>query len=296
MTGRPHISEKSVSGRRLNLPLVRVVAGVQNKQSVRIPWHSHGYFELLFVLDGGTAYEFADGGRLDLVGGQFFVVPPRAEHRGLHNLRTPSNVCGLGFHSGARHASRHTPFSSTDLKWLCRQFSARALVVRPMGKELRQLVLSLSRQRDNFEANAAVPGSLAGFRATACLVILQAAHQLGMDEPHDARRLARSVLAYVEAHYQDSLRATDLARAAGCSRSRLFQIFRQSTGMTPADYIQRRRVEKVRILLTDSHRSITDIAFESGFSSSQYLCKVFKKYAGTTPRTFRFHRPKDTTG
>jgi len=66
--------------------------------------------------------------------------------------------------------------------------------------------------------------------------------------------------------------------------------------MTPADYIQRRRVEKVRILLTDSHRSITDIAFESGFSSSQYLCKVFKKYAGTTPRTFRFHRPKDTTG
>ena len=133
MFGRPHISENAVTGRQIRLPLVYVVAGVNGKKTVRIPWHSHAYFELLFVLEGGTAYEIADRRRLDLVGGQFFVVPPGVPHRGIQNLRTPSNVCGIAFDPGAREARKNTPFTTSELKWLGRQVEQHSLSVRPMG-------------------------------------------------------------------------------------------------------------------------------------------------------------------
>ncbi|MSU48065.1 MAG: AraC family transcriptional regulator [Opitutus sp.] len=287
MFGRPHISEQTVTGRQIRLPLVPVVAGVNGKKTVRIPWHSHTYFELLFVLDGATAYEIADGRRLDLMGGQFFVVPPGVEHRGVQNLRTPSNVCGLAFDPRASEARKNTPFTSSDLKWLRRQFEQHSLSVRPLGTELRRLMGTLCRLRDEFAARAGAAGAAASFRLTTCAVILQAANQLAHGEPDHTLRLSATVLAHVEAHYGEPLRAADLARAAGCSRSRLFQIFKRSTGMTPTDYIQRLRVNKVSALMLKSTASITDLALAAGFSSSQYFCKVFRKYAGATPGEFR---------
>ena len=287
MFGRPHISENAVTGRQIRLPLVYVVAGVNGKKTVRIPWHSHAYFELLFVLEGGTAYEIADRRRLDLVGGQFFVVPPGVPHRGIQNLRTPSNVCGIAFDPGAREARKNTPFTTSDLKWLGRQFEQHSLSVRPMGTELRRLTTALSRQRDEFAVKCGMGGTVASFRLATCAVVLQAASQLAHGEPDDAGRFSKTVLAYVEAHYDEPIRAGDLARAAGCSRSRLFQVFKQSTGMTPTDYVQRLRVNKLSEAMLKSNASITELALAAGFSSSQYFCKVFRKYAGATPSEYR---------
>jgi AraC-like DNA-binding protein/quercetin dioxygenase-like cupin family protein len=287
MLGRPHISENAVTGRQIRLPLVHVVAGVNGKRAVRIPWHSHAYFELLFVLEGGTAYEIADHRRLDLVGGQFFVVPPGVQHRGIQNLRTPSNVCGIAFDPGAREARKNTPFTTSDLKWLWRQFEQHSLSVRPMGADLRRLTTALCRQRDEFAVRSGTGGTVASFRLATCAVVLQAARQLAQGEPDHALRFSERVLAHVEAHYGEPLRAEDLSRAAGCSRSRLFQVFKQSTGMTPTDYVQRLRVNKVSEAMLNSTASITDLALAAGFSSSQYFCKVFRKYAGTTPSEYR---------
>ena len=53
--------------------------------------------------------------------------------------------------------------------------------------------------------------------------------------------------------------------------------------MTPKAYLQRQRVNQARQLLQAPARTITDIAFASGFSSSQYFSKVFRKYVGATP-------------
>jgi transcriptional regulator GlxA family with amidase domain len=57
--------------------------------------------------------------------------------------------------------------------------------------------------------------------------------------------------------------------------------------MTPNDYLQRLRVTRARDLLVTTSQSVTDIAYATGFSSSQYFSNVFRKYAGTTPSTFR---------
>lgn len=73
----------------------------------------------------------------------------------------------------------------------------------------------------------------------------------------------------------------------GYSRARVFKLFRTGTGMTPNDYLLRCRIRKASELLTYPEMSITDIAYETGFSSSQNFSKVFKKYTGQAPSRHR---------
>jgi len=64
--------------------------------------------------------------------------------------------------------------------------------------------------------------------------------------------------------------------------------FRQATNLTPANYLAKARVQWAgQLLASDSQRPITKIAFESGFSSSQYFTNVFTKQMGCSPRQFR---------
>jgi two-component system, response regulator YesN len=83
------------------------------------------------------------------------------------------------------------------------------------------------------------------------------------------------------------LQISDLVRHLGYSRARIFEMFKAGTGMTPNDYLLRCRVRNARNLLADPERPITEIALETGFSSSQYFSQVFKKYTGMTPSRYR---------
>jgi AraC-like DNA-binding protein len=71
------------------------------------------------------------------------------------------------------------------------------------------------------------------------------------------------------------------------SRARMFEIFKKETGLSPNDYLQRHRVDCCKELLSGTDRTITDIALETGFGSSQYFSRVFRKYCGLTPMEFR---------
>ncbi len=71
-----------------------------------------------------------------------------------------------------------------------------------------------------------------------------------------------------------------------CSATGFIKRFKYETGLTPADFFQRIKVEEARRRLAVPKAAITAIAFDLGFSSSQYFASVFKKYTGTTPREY----------
>jgi AraC family transcriptional regulator len=59
-------------------------------------------------------------------------------------------------------------------------------------------------------------------------------------------------------------------------------------GETLNDFVQRIRLERsVPMLITDLNKSITDIALDCGFSSSQNFAKIFKAHYGMTPSFYR---------
>ena len=58
------------------------------------------------------------------------------------------------------------------------------------------------------------------------------------------------------------------------------------------EYGLRLKIEKANHLLNANKRSITDIAYDLGFSSSQYFATVFKRYQSITPGEYRLRNLK----
>jgi AraC-like DNA-binding protein len=283
--------ERRIPGGSIGLPLIDTLAAIHNHSASRNTWHSHRMFELLFLLEGSTAYEFADGRTVELAGGQFLVMLPSQVHRGLHEVRMPAILCGMVFDPRRANAGRNAPFTARDLDWMKRQFERTARVPQAMSPELKRMAFGLHRAVRRFPgAVSGENGAAAALRILACAAILESARQLTSSPPKEPKRAVESAIAHMKRSFHEPLPMAVVAERAGCGRARFYQLFKISTGMTPNDYLQRLRVKEASALLTGSGRSATEIALMAGFSSGQYFCNVFRKYTGVSPVAFRRRR------
>ena len=82
-----------------------------------------------------------------------------------------------------------------------------------------------------------------------------------------------------------------MAEDCGVKRTQFAKITKQLTGYPPTQYLNRIRFKRACELLRNSDMSITDIAFECGYNTSQYFTETFKKNARITPSEYRRHLP-----
>lgn len=78
-----------------------------------------------------------------------------------------------------------------------------------------------------------------------------------------------------------------LASLAALSEARFITLFNEQTGVTPHCYQTSLRLDSAKRMLCHSHASITEIALELGFSTSQHFANTFRKRVGCTPSRFR---------
>lgn len=83
----------------------------------------------------------------------------------------------------------------------------------------------------------------------------------------------------------------DLADAAGMSHTRLNRGFKKLYGCTVFEYLRNERLNYGRILLDEHRLSITQTAFEAGFSSSSHFAAAFQKAYGVSPSAYRRESP-----
>lgn len=96
----------------------------------------------------------------------------------------------------------------------------------------------------------------------------------------------QAILKHIDRHLCETISLDDLADVASLSTSRMKARFRLELGIAPREYILRQRVNRATELLRDRRRSITDIAYDLGFSSSQYFATVFKRFTQRRPRDY----------
>ena len=108
-----------------------------------------------------------------------------------------------------------------------------------------------------------------------------------VQKPGAKSPLIDRVLAYADEHLKEQLALTDVAKQVQRSPFHLSRLFRQETGLTLREYINRRRVAEAKSLLENRKKSIIDTAYEAGFSSLRSFNRAFKRYTGTTPAAYR---------
>lgn len=94
------------------------------------------------------------------------------------------------------------------------------------------------------------------------------------------------IIHYIQSHYDQKISMNDLVESLGMSITFLNQKFKEETGITFNDFLNRYRVHKAMEILKKGDTKITVLALEVGFSDYRYFIQVFKKYTGMNPSDF----------
>lgn len=96
---------------------------------------------------------------------------------------------------------------------------------------------------------------------------------------------------YIRAHaLVDDINLGEVARHCSVSEGHLSRMFHRATGLTFREYLTQVRMERAKLLLVQSSKSVTEIAFESGFQSLSQFHRVFRKVHGVSPGEMRGKR------
>lgn len=104
--------------------------------------------------------------------------------------------------------------------------------------------------------------------------------------------VARAKL-YITEHHDEELSLNQVAASVNTSAFYFCKLFKQATGLTFTDYLARVRVEKVKNLLLNPHKRISEAAYETGFQSLSQFNRVFRRVTGEAPTVWRDKLPKN---
>jgi AraC-like DNA-binding protein len=244
--------------------------------------HIHpGCLELSLCLRGSLVFECA-GHAFNLLPGNVFVTQPDEWHR------LSTNPKGLVMHwlflrldPAVRTLLHLPPAESNALR------EALLSLPRRLFKGTERLRLAFQRL---FKLNDELaPGpfrrlAMRGATLDLLLSLVEAAQTAPETSGND--RIQR-LIATMQQRPQDDYPIDRLAREAALSPSQLTTRFKQLTGLPPYTFLLTCRVFSAQRLLLTTDKSITEIAQELGFSSSQHFAMQFKLELGITPSALR---------
>ncbi|MBU3840677.1 MAG: AraC family transcriptional regulator [Candidatus Ruminococcus intestinipullorum] len=100
-------------------------------------------------------------------------------------------------------------------------------------------------------------------------------------------KVTQSAIYYVHRHIHEKITLQKTANSIGVSDCYLSRIFRQETGISFVDYIQKEKIKLAKKILICSKNKGIEISEYLSFSSKSYYIKIFKKYTGMTPTMYQ---------
>lgn len=103
----------------------------------------------------------------------------------------------------------------------------------------------------------------------------------------DYREHIERVIDFIEENLQCDINLADCARVSGYSPYHFLRIFRDVVGVTPADYIRKRRISEISKEIMRGNRCISPIAFQYGFNSKENFVRAFKMEHHILPTEYK---------
>jgi AraC family transcriptional regulator len=97
----------------------------------------------------------------------------------------------------------------------------------------------------------------------------------------------QQAIEYIHEHTAQNLSITEIAQWVGLSPFYFSRLFKQSTGLTPHQYLIKCRIEQAKQLLKTTNLSIATVATQVGFVDQSHLTRHFKRHLGVSPSQFR---------
>ena len=146
---------------------------------------------------------------------------------------------------------------------------------------------SLFKELFRWYDSAGSPTRTLRLRLTVTRVLLEVIDASSRRAKSPASERISEIIRLIHSHPERDFRLDDLARHARLSLSHFKKRFRTETGLSPRQFILRDKIEAAKRILDEQSTSVTHIALDLGFVSSQYFATVFKRITGETPSRYR---------
>ena len=247
-----------------------------------IPRHEHPEHFLHLVLSGNVEYQIRTRGR-DLRftsrPGTLFLLPRGTVDE--INWRGPTQRTAVAVHRRLLTNALDETVDVDDVE-LTEHWN---LIDRHLSALLLEMTADLE---DNSPAGRLYGESLANTLAVYLLnrYAVRRITPVGYKGGLPGYRLKR-VLDFIGEKLEEDISLSQLAAIAGMSPHYFSQLFRQSTGRAPHQFVLLKRIEHAKKQLRDPKSSVTDAALGAGFKSPSHFARVFRQLEGVNPSRFR---------
>ncbi|MBQ4160625.1 MAG: helix-turn-helix domain-containing protein [Clostridia bacterium] len=269
--------------------------GLQFKEGVT-PWappHYHDYIELLYCTEGHGKYLAGDESGDFSVGDLVLIDSQKVHATYALDEKKTSYIC-IRLDPQLLYSPTQTIF---ELKYIlpftlnnCKHqslFRKEELKDTPVHDIIMRMLKESQEESYGYEL---------AIRASLCDLFLwilrywqsQNVHlELGASiVPEDAQILTQAI-EYIEANFASNLTLSDVAKHCNMSYSGFSRLFNKYMQKRFVEYLAELRISKARQRLATTADSITDIAMQTGYTTTSYFIQQFKEYNGITPKQFR---------
>ncbi len=254
------------------------------------PEHRHEFSELVIVRNG-TGINIVNGVSYRLSAGDVFVIPKgriheyrETDHLGCYNIYFDNKQLDLKKWDAGLLAGYHALFLIEPVYRKKGNFNSRLRLSQDQLIRVWALIELLDQ-----ELEGGHPGfrlmAMARFMEIVCLL----SRYYGETTEENSRKVLRvaEAISHMEAHFTEQVPIDDLAEMAHMSGRNFHRVFLDATGKTPSAYLIGLRIMKATHQLEFSDKNITEIAFECGFTDSNYFARQFRKLMNESPAGFR---------
>lgn len=254
-----------------------------------VSWHWHREFQFCLVTTGTVAF-WVQGRQLTLPAGQGLFINSNVLHMAKPETPDaayccidilPSLLCG--FPGSLLDVSLITPLSA-DASLPLFRFSGET-------PESREALALLEKIRQlSHRKTTGYPLMVTGLLMELLGRMLSMLDAAPAAPKEDMSRL-RSVLQFIDQHYTEHITLSQCADLAGLSDSEFCRQFKRAMHCTLTGYIRQVRLQKSAAeLLLHPEKSISQIAYATGFSTTSYFISQFRAATGKTPLAYRQER------
>ena len=230
-------------------------------------------YQLLYITKGKGTFSSSSSGMREIKEGDMFLLFPGERHTYKPDKATGWHEYWIGFDGAIIN------------EWLKNGFFTKENPIFNIG--INEEIISLYKKAiiiaDAQEAN--YQQALAGI---VCHLISMAIY-LSRNRDFNMSDITSQINTAKAAVYENisTITPETLAKVTCMSYSKFRKLFKEYTGFAPAQYIQEVRINMAKELLTNTSKSIKEIAFDLGYENKDYFFTAFKKVCGMTPTEYK---------
>jgi len=247
------------------------------------PYHWHDEYEFLY-LNAGSAYCRIDADLLELNQGECAFIKGGVLHSLFVEDKADFEFYAVVFHPALI-------FNEIDV---CNKYISPEYAIKnkfsPVYDSERSVIEIIKLLMDVYEGKSfAYEIRIKSLLFDIFSIIFEnGLFEIDMDTKNkkDTKNL-KKVISYIHSNYRSHISVYDLAEECGYSVSHFTRFFKEITGKSPIEYINRYKIYLACGMLKSADISVLDVALECGFENVGYFIRTFKKYTGYTPYQFK---------